>query len=239
VIGNRILIFNADTVEKPRLSGSLNLEGYAVVLCSDVGRTIELLQQNTFAAALIFLCPGDSGLDLMTRLGAATTPLATPILIATPSEALDVRLRGLELGARDYLIQPFETDQLLARIVTTVRRQPQTTSSPKRRKMTLDVSNGRIGDGSQWAWLTPTERQAFALLFKHRQQAVSKDRLKAALSEGVNMTDNAIGVMIYRLRTKVRALGMDIHARRRIGYILEDNDLIEGRIGRAITAAAR
>lgn len=226
--GNRILIFNADTVEKHRLSGSLNLEGYAVVLCSDVERTAELLQQNTYDAALIFLCPGDTGLDLLARLGSGAAPLTTPLLIATPAEALDLRLRGLELGAQDYLIQPFEADQLLARVVTTLRRQKKPALPSKRRKMTVDVINGRIGDGSQWAWLTPTERQAFALLYKHRQQAVSKARLKAALSEGVNMTDNAIGVMIYRLRAKVRGLGMDIHARRRVGYILEDKGSHDG-----------
>jgi DNA-binding response OmpR family regulator len=147
---------------------------------------------------------------------------AVPILIASPAEALEVRIAGLKLGARDYLIKPFAAAELMARVATVLHRRAADQGSFRQLgDLQLDLQVGRIGDGARWTMLTPTECQAFSLLLEQAYRPVSKDRLKSVLTCDKGMSDNAIEVIIHRLRAKARTWNMRIRTYRGAGYALE------------------
>lgn len=216
---NRILIFDVDALAEPDLPGRLCAFGIAVTLCSDLGRTLMLIEAGDFDAALICLAPARAGLDLIERLGRTEMP----VLVATPADAVRLAVCGLNRGALDYLIPPFEPAPMMARIALAHQRHTCQVNRPQPRQLSLDMEKGRLGNGSDWIWLTPSERKAIALLLEHRNRIVSKKQLKASLGDGADLSDSALGVTMHRLRAKLGALKINVRARRGEGYVLEES----------------
>ena len=220
---NRILIFASEASIDPALVEALSKRGCQTYSCDDVARAAIFFATAQIDIALIYLDqePGDAGLALLEKVRELSSGI--PVLIVTRTAAVELRVQGLNLGAVDYLIQPLDADYLWTRLITAVRRR---TTVPlrllRRGNVVLDVEAGRLGDGNRWTRLTPTERQALSVLFESGDRPVSKGRIKAALEDGDSLSDNAIEVVIYRLRNKAHDWGMQIRACRGMGYILED-----------------
>jgi DNA-binding response OmpR family regulator len=113
-------------------------------------------------------------------------------------------------------------DELVLRVSTVLRRR---TAQSGRIKLPgglkLDMETGYLGDGAKWITLTPKERQAFSLLLEYGDQPTPKNRLKSAIADGKSVSDNALEVVIYRLRAKASHWGMNIRVYRSSGYVLE------------------
>lgn len=134
-----------------------------------------------------------------------------------------MRIAALNNGAHDYLITPFGVKELLARIATVTYQNSIHTEQEVSRcgRFALDVARGRIGDGMRWCLLTPHECLALTLFCKHVNTPVSKDSLKNTLAQNRQMSDNAIEVIVHRLRVKLRSLNVRIRTYRGMGYLLE------------------
>ena len=144
-----------------------------------------------------------------------------PVIVIVREADIDLRLAALANGASDYLLTTVTAEELTIRVQTVVTRHEIEKSRFLRRGcVVLDKVAGLLGDGLRWVTLTMTERQAFCLLLERQGQPVSHERLKqVGRLEGA--TDNALQVLIHRLRTKARACGLSIRNLRGEGYLLE------------------
>jgi DNA-binding response OmpR family regulator len=214
---NRILIYEPDAESVQAMRAAPDVASGGFVWCGTAAKLVALIAAGQVDAVVVCLAADGAGLDMLERIGKTV-----PVLVAAPAEALEVRIAGLKLGACDYLIKPFGTDELMARVATVLHRRA-TARGPLKQlgDLQLDMQVGRIGDGARWTMLTPTECQAFSLLLEQAYRPVSKDRLKSALTCDKDMSDNAIEVIIHRLRAKARTWNMRIRTYRGAGYALE------------------
>lgn len=217
---NRILIFDVDALGADDLPGRLCDRGCTVTLCGEVGRAVALTSRHRFAAALVCLAPGRDGTLLLPRLAAT----GMPVLVATAAPSIDLLIDALERGARDYLIAPFDVDQLLTRIATARRpaTRPTSTAGTGPRRLTLDRESGRFGSHDRSVWLTAAEQKITGLLLDNRLRPVSRQELQAILGDGSERSNIAFDVALHRLRAKLATIGINVRAHRGKGYRLEE-----------------
>jgi DNA-binding response OmpR family regulator len=216
----RILICEPDAKSRQALKAGFGASPHKFVWCNGSAEALALLEAGNIDAAVI--CPAADGsqLEVFDWIDKSGCPI--PILIATPGKAIEMRVRGLERGAVDYLIKPFDMNELVLRVSTVLHRRTSTSGRfMLRGGLKLDMETGYLGDGAKWITLTPKERQAFSLLLEYGDQPTPKNRLKNAIANGKSVTDNALEVVIYRLRAKASQWGMNIRAYRSSGYVLE------------------
>ncbi|NUN62827.1 MAG: response regulator transcription factor, partial [Burkholderiaceae bacterium] len=152
-----------------------------------------------------------------------------PVLILTARDALHDRVQGLDLGADDYMVKPFELPELLARLRALLRRsQAATTAVLSFGPLELDTANRRVGirqeaDGSlQPIELGPREWTVLEYLLIHAPKPASKDKLLQALTGwDKEITPNAVEVYVSRLRGKLEPHGVGLRSIRGFGYRLE------------------
>ena len=150
----------------------------------------------------------------------------TPILIITARGAVDERISGLDAGADDYLVKPFNHGELLARCRALMRRAP-TLIQPtlKVGHLNFDIAAGSLTCQAQDVGVTPRERAVLHLLMRDVGQVVAKRKLEHALSEfGDELSANAIELAVSRLRKNLEILssGVTIETIRGLGYMLRE-----------------
>lgn len=220
-VGNRILIYEPDKALGNTLMPILSKADGQFIWRDNSADTFALLRSAKINVAIISASPDADDSEMIDKIYSAARN--TPFLVATRADEIDERIHGLNEGAADYLIRPFDANELLARIATVLRRRETTHERFARRgSILLDNETPRLGDGSTWTALSPTEHKVFSLLFGCADRPVSKLRLKNMLADGEGVSDNAIEVGIYRLRIKARSWGMCIKSYRGLGYALED-----------------
>lgn len=217
----RILICEPDAAQGRALSPELCATACEVVCCASGAEAIALLGRERFDVAVISLASDGTGRVLLDRLSGAASTI--PFLVATTAEDIEARIFGLDRGAVDYLVKPFRANELMTRVATVLKRREGARGRFLRRgDIVLDKETGRIGDGVTWTALSPTERKVVPMLFEDANRPVSKQRLRNALNDGRRVSDNAIEVVIHRLRIKARSWGMHIQTYRGLGYVLEE-----------------
>jgi DNA-binding response OmpR family regulator len=218
--GYRILICEPDAKSRRVLIAGLDLVGHEIVWCNTSAKAVDLLDGEKFDSAIICLQANSTELEVFDWI--ARTACDVPVLIATPPEAVGLRIQGLNRGAVDYLIKPFGANELLARVATVLcSRESVHGRYMRQHGLVLDMVTGYFGNGTKWIVLSPKERQAFSLLLEHEDRPVSKSRLKSALAGREQMTDNTLEVLIFRLRAKASQWGLNIRVYRGSGYVLE------------------
>ena len=217
----RVLIFEPDAAQAAALAPELAATGCDFAWCSTWKQAARLLRSSRFDAVVACASAEGSafeGFDQILRLADGI-----PLLISTRADELEERLHGLRRGAFDYLVRPYGATELVVRVMTGLRlRENARSSCVVRGKVILDRTTGRLGDGATWTILSPRESEVFSMLLGCRGQPVSKERLKSALYSDEAISDNAIEVGIYRLRSKTRPWGMHIRSHRGLGYSLEE-----------------
>ena len=216
---NRILIFDAEGTVGRNLPFDLGIRGVSSHWCGELAAAQAMLESGDANVALIVLRVDGCGLDFLAWIRERSP--ATPVLVATPAEELELRVKALDLGARDYLIEPFGAAEFVARVETVQMRIATSRRVVQRGRLTFDAEVGHLADGERSTRLTRTERQLFSVLIEHRDRPVSKRRLKDALCTSAELTDNAVEVTIHRLRAKARDVGLSIRTYRGFGYVLE------------------
>ena len=175
----------------------------------------------TFDVAVLDIgLPGIDGFEVVRRLRARGGVL--PVLLLTARDAVEDRVRGLETGADDYLVKPFATAELIARIRALARRHAPLSAVLTLGRLSLDSATrrARIGDGA--IDLSVREWGVLEYLLQHTGRVVSKQQIiDAILPWGDDVTPNAVEVYVSRLRLKLDGAGVAIRTIRGFGYLLE------------------
>jgi DNA-binding response OmpR family regulator len=181
----------------------------------------QVLQQSEAAVAVLDIgLPGIDGFEVVRRLRARGS--AMPVLLLTARDAVEDRVRGLETGADDYLVKPFATAELVARIRALARRNVAPPSVLTLGRLTLDCGARRARVGQRAIELSVREWALLEYLLRHGGRVVSKQQIiDAILPWGDDVTFNAVEVYVSRLRLKIADAGVAIRTIRGFGYMLE------------------
>lgn len=225
----RLLLVEDDLMVASGIKLGLTDAGYAVDWVGSGERAEEVLKKETFDAAIVDIgLPNMTGLELTRRLRkSATEGAAMPVLILTARDALHDRVQGLDLGADDYMVKPFELPELLARLRALLRRsQAATTAVLSFGPIELDTASrragGRRGEELVPIELGPREWTVMEYLLLNAPKPASKDKLLQALTGwDKEITPNAVEVYISRLRGKLEPYGVALRSIRGFGYRIE------------------
>jgi DNA-binding response OmpR family regulator len=218
----RLLLVEDDVMLASGIKLGLCDAGYAVDWVGNAERAEEVLERENFDAAIIDIgLPQTDGLELTRRM--RQRGLAMPVLILTARDALQDRVQGLDLGADDYMVKPFELPELLARLRALLRRSQAATSAILSfGALELDSANRQARANGQLIDLGPREWTVMEYLLINAPKPASKEKLLAALTGwDKEITPNAIEVYISRLRGKLEPHGVALRSIRGFGYRLE------------------
>jgi two-component system OmpR family response regulator len=217
----RILIAEDDAIIADGLSRSLRQGGYAVDWVPNGQEADAALVTVTYDLLILDLgLPKMPGLEVLKRLRGRGSAL--PVLILTAMDGTGDRVKGLDLGADDYMIKPFDLAELEARVRALTRRSSGTTPTIQCGLLTYDQV-GRVAHiQGQALELSAREIGLLEVLLSRMGRLVSKDQLVDQLcSWGEEVSHNAIEVYIHRLRKKIEPGGVKIATVRGLGYCLE------------------
>ena len=226
----RLLLVEDDVMVASGVKLGLTDAGYAVDWVGSGERAEEVLRTESFDAAIIDIgLPAMDGLELTRRLRRPDmVSHAMPVLILTARDALHDRVQGLDLGADDYMVKPFELPELLARLRALLRRSQAATSAVLSfGPLELDTAGRRASvrqsDGEALVIeLGPREWTVLEYLLINAPKPASKDKLLQALTGwDKEITPNAVEVYVSRLRGKLEPHGVALRSIRGFGYRLE------------------
>ena len=211
----RILIAEDDATLADGLRRTLRQAGYAVDWAKNGGEADAALGCHEFDLLILDISlPKLSGLEVLKRLRARNSRL--PVLLLTALDSISDRVRGLDAGADDYLVKPFQLAELTARARALTRRgMSGAPTLIKHGRLCFDQV-GRVAE-------LDGERLGLLEMFLQRPgKLVHKDRLVDHLCEwGEEVSSNAIEVYVHRLRKKLAPGGVKISTVRGVGYCLE------------------
>ncbi len=224
----RILIIEDDEGILKFLRRSLAYEGYQVDIATDGQTGLIAARDNTPDLVILdLMLPGIDGLEVCRRLRAGGGDI--PILVLTAKDSVSDRVIGLDMGADDYMVKPFELDEVLARIRALLRRV-QPTSRPKVMRfsdLSLDTGTRQAMRGDRVISLTAKEYELLELLMRHPRQVLTRDVIfDRVWAYDFGGASNIIEVYIRYLRQKLEAEGEDrlLHTVRGVGYVLREPD---------------
>jgi len=199
--------------------------GWQIDAVTTVQDAEEVLATTPYDLLLFDLgLPDGDGLDLVGH--ARKMGIQTPILVITARNNIEDRIRGLDAGADDYLVKPFNTRELLARCRALLRRSPHTDMPVlSAGSLIFDVAKGTVSCGSDLLVLSPREQAVLGILMREVGAVVPKRTIEHALSEfGEELSSNAIELAISRLRKKLETVqtGIMLETVRGIGYLLHE-----------------
>jgi two-component system OmpR family response regulator len=218
----RVLLAEDDTVLADGLCRSLRRAGYAVDWVASGSDADSALVAQAYDLLILDLgLPRMSGLDVLRRLRARETRV--PVLILTATDSVEQRVRGLDLGADDFMAKPFALSELEARVRALVRRATGGGTSQLRLAGLVYDQAGRTATlHGQGLELSARETGLLEVLLTRVGRLVSKEQIVDHLCEwGDEVSHNAIEVYMHRLRKKLEGAGIRIATVRGLGYCLE------------------
>ncbi|MFN7086231.1 MAG: response regulator [Burkholderiales bacterium] len=218
----RILIVEDDPVLADGLTRSLRHADYAVDCIGDGAEADHILSAQSYDLVILDLgLPKIDGFEVLRRL--RRRGIKTPVLVLTAHDALQDRVKGLDLGADDYMTKPFDLPELEARARALIRRgQSGGSSLLSHGALTLDTAGRRATLNGQPLDLSARELGVLEVLMLRSGRVVGKEQLAEQLygwDEEVGA--NAIEVYVHRLRRKLEPAGVMIRTIRGLGYLLE------------------
>ncbi|HEX2396818.1 MAG TPA: response regulator transcription factor [Solirubrobacteraceae bacterium] len=218
----RVLVVEDDRPIAEVLQRSLRMEGYDVRTSGDGREALDAA--HAFLPDLVVLdlgLPGLDGIEVARRLRAHDD---TPILMLTARDALEARVEGLDSGADDYLVKPFERQELLARMRALLRRRPPRGAAPLvTGDLMLNPDTHDVRRGDRRLELTQREFELLEYMMRNERIVISRQRLLDEVwgYDPFSLT-NTIEVFISNLRKKLEANGEPrlLHTIRGAGYVL-------------------
>jgi two-component system response regulator MprA len=222
----QLLVVDDEPALREALQSSLEFEGYKVVTANDGQAALDEVARETYDAVVLdVMMPRLDGLTACRRLRAAGNHI--PVLMLTARDAVGDRVSGLDAGADDYLVKPFELDELLARVRALLRRGALHTPSPETTltygDLRMDPATREVTRGDRRLDLTRTEYLLMELFLAHPRQVLTREQILGEVwGFDFEPTSNSLDVYVMYLRRKTEAGGEPrvIHTVRGVGYTL-------------------
>ncbi len=220
----RILIIEDDDQILKILRRSLVYEGYQVDTAADGEEGLNLLRDNKPALVILdWMLPGMDGLEVCRRIRELGNQ---PVLMLTAKDTLEDRVQGLDAGADDYLVKPFELDELLARIRALLRRtQVERAPILTFGDLSLDTSTRQATRKNRLIMLTAKEYDLLEMFMRHPRQVLTREIIfDRVWGYDFGGESNVLDVYIRYLRQKLEGEGEIrlIHTVRSVGYVMRE-----------------
>jgi two-component system, OmpR family, response regulator len=215
----RILVVEDDAALRSGLKTVLERAGYRASVTGDGIEADDRLTQDAFDLVVLDIgLPRMDGLTVLRRM--RQRGQTTPALILSARDQIADRVRGLDLGADDYLSKPFERTEFEARVRALLRRGRSNVSETGTLKWSWESHQGWIDD--QPLTLTKSEAIVLEALLRTPGRIMTKAALaQRAATDDEPASDNSVEVYIYRLRRKIEPAGLEIKTVRGLGYLLQ------------------
>jgi two-component system, OmpR family, response regulator MprA len=226
----RILIVDDEPAVREALQRSLAFEGYLTEVAVDGADALEKAAATRPDLIILDIqMPRMDGLTAARRVRAAGS--LVPILMLTARDTVGDRVTGLDAGADDYLVKPFELDELFARIRALLRRSTYATTAGRAQEgdvlsfgdLRMDLATREVHRGRRPVELTRTEFTLLEMFLAHPRQVLTREQiLKSVWGFDFEPTSNSLDVYVMYLRRKTEAGGEPrlVHTVRGVGYVL-------------------
>lgn len=221
----RVLLAEDDDYLRNGLQMALKRKGYSVESVSTGTETQALLRTQIFDVVLLDLgLPGIDGTEILADFRKRGTD--TPVILITARDALEDKIKGLDLGANDYLVKPFHVLELEARIRAALRKTNWGNKTViEFGSLVLDTNSGALKAGEKDLDLTPKEATVLKALMARAGRVVSKRQIMDQVenwSDEIN--ENAVEIVVHRLRKKLENSDIHISTVRGFGYMIEQTN---------------
>jgi two-component system, OmpR family, copper resistance phosphate regulon response regulator CusR len=225
----QILIVEDEQKMAQALREGLEADGYSVRVAHTGGEGFYLINAQQFDLAIMdVMLPDHDGFEILSTI--RRRGIKTPVLLLTSRDGVEDRVRGLDIGADDYLVKPFAFPELLARIRALLRRgNPAANDRLKLADLELDIARHSVTRAGQAIDLTPREFELLEYLFSNRSRVVSREMLaRDVWKETARQTplDNVIDAQMARLRKKIDGQfeAKLLQTVRGVGFVLREAD---------------
>ncbi|PYI62655.1 MAG: DNA-binding response regulator [Verrucomicrobia bacterium] len=220
----RILVIEDEKKTAGFLAKGLREAGFAVEIARDGETGLEKARATKFDLLIVdIMLPNKDGWEVVAEL--RRDGVRTPILFLTARDSVRDRVKGLELGADDYLVKPFAFSELLARVRSVLRRAPERQTEHSRiADLEMDMRHHKATRSGVPLNLTPKEFLLLAHLVRSAGEVVSRAEIAEHVWEiGFKTSTNVVDVVVRRLRAKVDDPFKNklIHTIRGVGYVLK------------------
>jgi two-component system response regulator MprA len=225
-MSTRILVIEDDEAILRFLRRGLAYEGYIVDTATDGQSGLALARDHPPDLVILdWMLPGLDGLEVCRRLRAGGP---VPILMLTAKDTIHDRVQGLDAGADDYMVKPFDLDELLARTRALMRRaQPNRPKVLRFADLSLDTGTRQAARGDRVISLTAKEYELLELFLRHPRQVMTRDMIfDHVWGYDFGGESNIIEVYVRYLRQKLEANSESrlLHTVRGMGYVLRESE---------------
>lgn len=214
----RVLIVEDEKPISELIRLSLSKAGYYCLCAYDGAEAANILEKELFDLVLLdVMLPGVSGFELLEYI----QPTGTPVIFITAKNSLDDRVKGLRMGAEDYIVKPFEIMELLARVEVVLRRYQKTEEILQVGDLTIDLRSMQVQRGNETIFLTKKEWNLMLLFVQNPGAALYRETIYERVWGGeYPVGSRVVDLHIQRLRKKI---GWEDTLRtvNRVGYRLE------------------
>jgi len=219
----RVLVVEDDPLLQDSLTRAMRAAGYATDQAADGAVALAMLRNCGFDLVILDLgLPKLDGLQVLRQMRGSGC--RTAVLILTARDGIEDRVKGLDLGADDYLAKPFSVAELEARARALLRRGQGGTPLLCCGSLAYDTVGRRATLANEPLELSLRELSVLETLLFRQGKVVSKDQLIESLcGYGEEVSGNAIEVYVHRLRKKLEPAGVSIRTLRGLGYLLGEN----------------
>lgn len=214
----RVLIVEDEKPISNLIRMSLTKEGFLCTCAYDGAAAADLLEKNTYDLILLdVMLPEVDGFELMEYI----RPMEIPVIFLTAKASVHDRVKGLRLGAEDYIVKPFDTIELLARIDVVLRRYRKCDMVLEIGGLRIDTASMRVWQGETEISLTKTEYDLLLLFARNPRRAMYRETIyERVWGEEYPFGSKAVDLHVQRLRRKVGWETM-LQAVNKVGYRLE------------------
>jgi DNA-binding response OmpR family regulator len=218
----RILLVEDDPALSLGVARALEREGWVVDVLGDGAQAVAEGLIGQFDLAVLDLgLPKRDGMEVLRHWRGRGAKL--PVLLLTARDELSDRVQGLNAGADDYLVKPFDLPELVARLRALKRRaEGRLSETLSLGELTLELAHRELTHRGQRVRMSPRELALTELLMQRAGRVVPKETIVATLSSWeADFSENSVEVYVHRLRKRFADLGVVIKTVRGFGYVME------------------
>lgn len=214
----RILVVEDEKPISNFIQISLRQAGYHIDCAFDGKEALEQLDEERYDLILLdVMLPQIDGFELMDYIA----PLEIPVIFLTAKNSIQDRVKGLRMGAEDYIVKPFDVMELLARVEVVLRRYKKAEEQLRLGEIEIDVRSMRVTQGGKEISLTPKEYELLLLFFRNPNTALYRETIYERVWGGeLEYGSKTVDLHVQRLRKKL-SLEKELQAINKVGYRFE------------------